>query len=538
MTTMTLEKTNRLKEIRRRLRDDYAYYAKNALKIRTKEGEIKPLVLNQAQQVLQEAIDKQRQETGKVRIIVLKGRQQGLSTDIGGYFYWDVSQREAAKALVIAHTADSTKALFAMTKRYHDNCPKAVQPHTKYSSRQELVFDVLDSGYMVATAGGEGIARGETITHLHASELAFWKASTARDNWNGIFQSVPDVAGTSVFIESTANGVTGVFYETWKEAVKGTNGFIPVFIPWFIQDEYRSEVPSGFTPTPDEEDLMAKYGLDYGQLQWRRRKVANNGLDLFRQEYPCNPDEAFLTSGRPVFHPEMLHELLKKETQPIERMGLEPVSNGEEISYEFKEHARGELFVYKKLELGEQYFIGADVGGGVKGDYSVAQILDSKRQQIAIWRSHTVQPDAYAQVLYSLGEMYNMAMIAVENNNHGILPVHLLAKEMYYPYIYQEVQHDKITDAETVRLGFTTTVKSKPMIIDRLRGSFRTKQIDLSDITTLQEMQTFVITESGKMEADADCHDDCVMSLAIANYLVEDNAEPIENKDEWYTEVI
>ena len=178
----------RLQKVRKRLFDDFPFYAKSALKIRTKEGAIQPLVLNAAQRILDDAVSKQVAAEGKVRVIILKARQQGLSTYTGGYLYHAVSQQPARKAMVITHHADSTRALFDMTKRYHENCPEILRPHTKYSSRRELSFDVLSSSFVVATAGGDSVGRGETLTHLHASELAFWNKSTAADIWNGLLK--------------------------------------------------------------------------------------------------------------------------------------------------------------------------------------------------------------------------------------------------------------------------------------------------------------------------------------------------------------
>ena len=164
--------------------------------------------------------------------------------------------KKARKALILAHQADSTRALFDMVQRYHQHCPEILKPHTKYSSRRELSFDVLDSSFVLATAGGDSVGRGETLTHVHASELAFWPKSTAAEIYNGLMQAVPNTKGTAVFIESTANGVTGVFYDLWKGAVEGTNGYVPVFIPWYVDPEYREPVPANFEPTPDEEDLI------------------------------------------------------------------------------------------------------------------------------------------------------------------------------------------------------------------------------------------------------------------------------------------
>ena len=520
----------KLAAIRKRLYTDFEFYSKSALKIRTKEGDVQPLKLNPAQAILQKAVEDQLAAEGKVRIIILKARQQGLSTYVGGYLYFSVSQRAACKSMVITHHSDSTRALFDMTKRYHENCPELLKPHTKYSSRRELSFDVLDSSYVVATAGGDAIGRGETLTHVHASELAFWSKTTAADNWNSLTQAVPNTKNTAIFVESTANGVTGVFYDLWKGAVDGSNGYVPVFIPWYINPEYREAVPKKFQRTPEEEELAEKYSLDDGQLMFRRRKIAQNGIDLFRQEYPSEPEEAFLTTGRPVFNPEQLQETLAGAADVKERLALE--------GDDWENNVRGELTLYRAHDPGEQYVIGADVAMGVRnGDYSVAQVLDSKKRQVATWRGH-VHPDYFATVLYHLGDFFNQAYIIVENNSHGILTCTRLAKDMAYSNFYTTTEVDKLTDRETVKLGFATTAKTKPLVIDQLRASVRDGEIELNDKTTIREMLTYIVTESGGMEAEAGCFDDCVMSLALANHVHEGAWEPVESVDEMYIEMV
>ena len=520
----------KLKEIRRKLYDEFNFYSKSALKIRTKDGDIRNLNLKPAQLLLQEAVDKQMAAEGKVRVIILKARQQGLSTYVGGYLYFNVSQRKACKAMVVTHHSDSTRALFDMTKRYHENCPELLKPHTKYSSRRELTFDVLDSSFVVATAGGESIGRGETLTHVHASELAFWQKSTALENWNGMTQAVPNKKGTAIFVESTANGVSGIFYGLWKGAVDGTNGYVPVFIPWFMDPEYREPVPSNFEITPEETDLCKKYDLDNEQLMFRRRKIAQNGIELFQQEYPAEPNEAFISTGRPVFNPQTLQEDLGAAPDPKQRLALE--------GDDWLENVRGELTLYRTIDPGEKYTIGADVAMGVRGgDYSVAQVLDSKKRQVATYRAQ-VHPDYFATVLYRLGEFFNFAYIIVENNSHGILTCTRLGKDMAYPNFYTEIQVDKLTDKETVKLGFTTTSKTKPLIIDELRAAVREKKITLNDKVTIREMLTYIVNNSGGMEAEAGCFDDCVMSLALANHIHEGAWEPIDAVDEFYIEMV
>jgi hypothetical protein len=520
----------RHREVRRKLYNDFNFYSNAALKIRTKDGDIKPLKLKPAQKLLQDAVDAQMAAEGKVRIIILKARQQGLSTYVGGYLYFNVSQRKACKALVVTHHSDSTRALFDMTKRYHENCPELLKPHTKYSSRRELTFDVLDSSFVVATAGGESLGRGETLTHVHASELAFWQKSTAAENWNGMTQAVPNKPNTAIFIESTANGVSGVFYDLWKGAVNGTNGYVPVFIPWFIDPEYREDVPENFEATPEEKDLSKEYDLDNGQLMFRRRKIAQNGIDLFRQEYPAEPEEAFLTTGRPVFNPEVLQKNLSETIDPKKRLALE--------ADEWLDNPRGELTIYRTIDPGEKYTIGCDVAMGVRGgDWSCAQVLDSKKRQVATYRAQ-VHPDYFATVLHSLGELFNFAYIIVENNSHGILTCTRLGKDLAYPYFYTELQVDKLTERETLKLGFTTTSKTKPLIIDELRAVVRDGGLELNDKTTIREMLTYIVTQTGGMEAESGCFDDTVMALALANHVHEGTWDPIEATDNYYIEMV
>ncbi|MCA1807618.1 MAG: hypothetical protein LC687_07205, partial [Actinobacteria bacterium] len=265
-------------------------------------------------------------------------------------------------------------------------------------------------------------------------------------------------------------------------------------------------------------------------LYWRRVKINQKGMDLFKQEYPAFPEEAFLTTGRPVFDPGSIMSALNESNGPTERMALELTT--------WAKHPQGELLMYRSLDPGETYYIGADVAMGVRnGDYSVAQVLDSKKRQVAVWRGH-VHPDYYAEILFRLGNLYNQAKIAVEANNHGLLTVNLLYKNWHYPNVYMNLVEDKMDDADTDKLGFQTNTKTKPMIIDDLRASIRLGEIFIYDKVTLNEMLSFVVKESGKLEAEEGCHDDCVMSLAIANHIHDGVWKPVTITDDLFIEAI
>ena len=517
--------------VRRRLFDDFAFYAEAALKIRTKDQTIAPFCLNVAQRRLLERIEAQIAQRGYVRICILKGRQMGLSTMIGGWLYWWVSQRHAQKALVAAHEAKAVTNLFDMTKRYHDKMPEILKPSTSYSGRKELVFNKLDSAYTIVTAGGDGIARSETITAAHLSELAFWPKSSAAENFSGLMDTIPARAGTAVFIESTANGVSGIFYDQCKKARAGQGDFEFIFLPWFIDANYRAPVPYDFMTTPEEEALVAAYGLDNEQIMFRRLKIAEKGHDLFKQEYPCNADEAFLTSGRPVFPPERVHEMLQKTVEPIARKTLVPAADGR---WAWEDSRIGELHCFLPHDPHETYYIGADVGMGVGQDSSVAQVFDSKRRQAAVWRSNRVDPAHFGVVLACLGRFYSDAFVICERNNNGILTNRVLAHDEAYQRYYTEQVLDKVSDMETTHVGFLTSVKSKPLVVGKLRANIRDRALEIYDRTTLEEMLSFVVTESGRMEAEQGTHDDCVIALALCDHVNEGHYEPIVNQDHWF----
>ena len=510
---------------------EFEHYCRHCVKIRTKQGTLEPLILNEAQKLALSQVLKQWKEQGYVRAILSKGRQQGMSTMIQAFAYWITTHRKTFKSLIIAHESEATKSLFQMTKRIHDHMPPIMKMTTKYSSRTELVFKELDSGYRCATAGNEDAGRSETLQLLHASEVAFWKSSHAEELWNGLYQAIPPGGkDTFVFIESTSNGMGNLYHRMWNAAEAEESEFIAIFIPWYLQREYRYPCSDRFTRTEEEQALADRYNLDDEQLNFRRMRVSATGPEAFMQEYPFTAEESFLASGRPVFDPLYLRQYHARARQPLARKTLE---DGEWVN-----HSRGELLIYKELDEGESYTIGVDVGIGLRdADYTVAQVLDSKLNQVAKWRSH-IYPDAVAEVLFKLGQFYNQAYIVVENNNHGILTNNKLAKDLLYPNLHMEVVVDKITDVETVRLGFNTNAKSKPNAINALRALIRDGSSEIPDTMTLKEMQTYIVTESGKYEAEEGMFDDCVMALAIAVYNHKVTHDPYPVTDDYYVDAI
>lgn len=274
-----------------KLKDDFIHYATKCLKIRYKSGAVREFTLNKAQLYIHQKLEEQKQHTGKVRALILKGRQQGVSTYIGARFYHKVSFNFGLQAFILTHALDATNNLYKMAQRYYENTPTPVKPQATTSNSKELIFGLLDSGYKLGTAENKAVGRSATIQLLHGSEVAFW--NNAPEHAKGVLQAVPNSPGTEIVLESTANGVGNYFHQMWQQAEAGLSDFQAIFVPWFWQDEYAIDVPHDFVITPEEEELKHLYELTDNQLAWRRLKISElsvNGSDgekSFNQEYPC-----------------------------------------------------------------------------------------------------------------------------------------------------------------------------------------------------------------------------------------------------------
>ena len=496
-------------------------YIESCLKIKTKSGTVVPFRLNDAQRKLY-AVAKRQQDAGKpVRLIILKARQLGFSTLTEGLIFHACATRKNVNALIVAHREDATANLFRMSKLFYDELPAPVKPMLRASNAQELVFENpsklrserearpgLRSRIRCATAGGRGIGRSDTLQCVHLSEYAFWpdgadgKASTLA----GILQAVPSLPGTMVVIESTANGFED-FKERWDAAVAGENDFEPVFFAWFENPDYSMPVVPGTEWTPEERDLKAAYQLTDGQLQWRRWCIANNcggSLDMFRQEYPASPGEAFLHSGTGVFDNEQI--VLRLEQLPS------PAGRGEFTDGEWTESETGAITLYELPEEGVPYVLGGDTAGE-GSDYFTAIVIDNVSGKIAAKLRQKYSEPEYVRQIYALGRFYNDALVAIETN-FSTYPVMKL-QEMEYPNQYSREREDTYTRQMKKSYGFRTDRQSRPRAIANLVEVFSSHPEWFTDRELLEEMLTFCYNEDHRPEALAGKHDDLVMGAAI-----------------------
>lgn len=296
LTTQDREQALRL------VRDKLELHAAHCAKIKDKNGKIVPFLWNRAQRYVHERLEQQKRETGKVRALILKGRQQGISTYVGERYYHQVTTH-AKSAFIVAHEDKATSNLFEMVKRYQQHNPLA--PSTRASNAKELIFGAIDAGYKLATAGTDDVGRSNTAQLIHGSEFAFWR--NPQMHLAGLGNTVADLPGTEIILESTGNGVGNAFHLMWQEAEAGRGEYIAIFVPWFWQDEYRTEVKPDLELSAEDVAYQRAYGLDMEQMQWRANKIATYGAGfewLFDQEYPATPAVAFRSAtGNPLINP-------------------------------------------------------------------------------------------------------------------------------------------------------------------------------------------------------------------------------------------
>jgi hypothetical protein len=305
-------------------KSDFRLFCRDVVKIRSKEGVLISLELNQAQEILHDAAEIMLWEEKWVRLIGLKGRRQGFSTYVGVRGYWRATLWDLQRVYILAHEMSGSGVLFDMVALMQDNHP--FPPAVGTDNAKELEFVKRGSSYAVATAGQKAGGRGGAISYFHGSEVGYW--TNASDHFASSVQAVDEVRGvwgilwkvpeealpfeigvgeisgwvkapSEIFLESTSSGPAGEFYRRYMDAMSGKGRYRAVFVPWKASTEYSAagEYTAREAAAADEiseSDYALMHGLDDGQMLWRREKIQElGGSARFMQEYPCNVVEAF-----------------------------------------------------------------------------------------------------------------------------------------------------------------------------------------------------------------------------------------------------
>ena len=402
----------------------------------------------------------------------------------------------------------------------------------------------LRSSIRCTTAGSKGFGRGDNFTNVHLSEVAFWPGDIKKSIL-GIMQAVPYDKNTTVVIESTANGFNE-FKDMWDAAVKGENEWRAVFLPWFMEPEYRTSVPPGTVWTEEELALKERFSLDDEQLAWRRWCIRNNcGGDeaLFRQEYPCTPDEAFIMSGENFFSNEQIIALraaARAPSQSGEFAGPEPETGAAPTGWEWTEKKNGCIRIWEMPEKGVPYVLGGDTAGE-GSDCFTAWVVDNRTGIQVAELQLRMSEIHYARQVYCLGRFYNDALCAIEVNFSTYPEMKL--EEWHYPVLYQRERFDTFANVYVKSFGWQTSPKTRPMMLANLHTVMEEAPESVRSFWTLGEMLTFVYDKDRKPQAAVGQHDDLVMAAAICQMARTQQRTTIESaskkkmshwtKDQW-----
>lgn len=482
---------------------NFKWYAPRVLKIQTKSNGMQPFKLRKIQLKYLDHL-KNDFPDGIIRSICLKARQVGQSTLIAGINTHNTITRYNHNGIVMADKYDRSQAVFGIYKRLITNIPDRLKPMIAKFNDHEIIFDNpnsfqrttkpgLGSSLIAETGMDQDAGKSASRQWAHLSEYAFYQFSSEIDQ--SVQNSIPLAKGTMIVKESTANGMgsTGEsFYNQWVAAERGEYLYKPFFVAWYDVEDYRMNVPRGFILDKEEIDLIKRCpDITNENLAWRRYKISEimtsadsylTPSELFKQDFPSFPEEAFLSSGNPVFDIEKINrDILKLKANPP------PLITVKHTKKYISMYAKS-LKVYVTPKAGEKYFIGADVAMGLQGgDYSHAKIIDSNMREVANFHAH-LDPDHFGRVLVELAMTYNKALITPEKNAMGHTTLNAI-KEMGYLRIYTSAIQDEIEENKlTHKLGWTTTAKSKQVMLNALIASYRDGEIEIRDIDTLREM--------------------------------------------------
>ena len=525
-----MQMNNAKQEIIEILKDDRKYI-ENLFYIKDKSGNKVKLKLNYAQQKVEQAIKKQESQNKPVRIIVLKSRQQGISTYIDALgFKRTITDKNRHFAIVTQETS-ATNNLLERLKYAKDNLPSALKPIERKSNAKEIVWEnsedmnnSLSSRISCYTAGGKEIGRSETIQFLHLSELAFWQDTFAKDNYTAITQTVANVPNTAIIIESTANGFN-LFRDLWY----GDNDYEKVFIGWNEEPSYSIQCENLPNKTDEEIELQKTYNLTDSQLLWRRWCIKNNcggDINKFKQEYPINPDEAFISTGTPVFNNEVVIKRLN-ELRKLQEINS-PIKGYFHIEYndnftrdkilldklKFIEDKKGLITIFEKPYSQNYYVLGGDTAGEGADFYAGSMIENYTGKRVATLHMDKLDPVTYVEQMYALGIYYNKALLAVEIN-FDRFPREELAR-LHYPHQYVRHNVDDFKKNTIDSFGWLTTKNTRQLIVSS-EIEVVNNHIELfSSIPMLEQMLTFVRMENGRPDHLDGEHDDLLFADMIA----------------------
>ena len=420
--------------------------------------------------------------------VILKSRQLGISTLSAGYSLWTMLFHNDKNILVIATKQEVAKNLVTKVRVMHDNLPAWLKGNCVEDNKLSLRFSNGSQIKAISSSGDAG--RSEALSLLIIDEAAF--VDQIDEIWAASQQTL--ATGGGAIILSTPNGTGNFFHKTWVGAEAGTNGFNPIKLHW--------------TMHPDREQ------------DWRDKQDQLLGEKMAAQECDCD----FITSGYTVVDGTTLQWYLENQVQdPIEKRGFD-----------------GNYWLWEYPDYGKDYMISADVARGDSTDYSTFHVIDVESlTQVAEYKGQLPTKD-FGNMLVNAATEWNNALLVIENANVGWAAIQPAVDREYPNLFYSSadlsvvdtgLQLKKRYDLKTkdkMVPGFTTTSKTRPLIISKLDTYFREKACTVRSKRLIDELFVFV-WKGSKAQAQGGYNDDLVMAYSIGMW-VRDTALMLRQK--------
>jgi len=485
------------------------------------------------------------------RHVILKSRQLGFTTFIDLFILDTILFSHNKDGIIIAHKVEDAtqifdkKIEFAIRNMAEDVKGAFFKIQQKSSRKIQVVIDYgphagSTSSILVSLSGRSG-----TFHLVHISEFAklcVMYPKRSEEVERGTFPTVP--MDGFIFIESTAEGMAGRFYEIFQQNWLNRETITPQisqvqFLPHFYNWQYDDmEMKKIYEPIPISkmdvceidwgsyqiEHNLTDKEITYYYMKWLQfgGKNSPDAIKSLMQEYPTTQEEAFLSTGQTYFSTAKVAKLLTgvKNGQRGE------LSTNEKGDIVMNPYPSGSLEVFKPPEVGVKYIIGGDTSEGLAhGDAQVLYVINHKTEECdAIYKSQ-VAPDELATEAYKLGKYYNWALLGIEVNKDGLWVNDALEKAGYINLYYRKV-FDDITQKVTKFFGWKTTGATRPFCLAALKAVFFRKDRGFPT-QLLNEMLTFVRNEKGKPEAMAKKNDDVVMAAAIGYAILQEQGKYI-----------
>ena len=405
--------------------------------------------------------------------VILKSRQMGISTITAAYVSWMMLFHRDKNILVIATKFSTAANLVKKVKAMIKLLPPWFDQLASIEIDNRSSFVLNNGSEIKASSTSADAGRSEALSLLVIDEAAHIEGFD--DLWTALQPTM--AAGGRCIALSSPNGVGNWFHKTYVSAEAGENDFHPTILHWSLHPERDQKW---------FEDTTKNLS---------RRKVA--------QEYECN----FNASGDTVIHPDNLNIIQKNILEPKHQTGFDR-----------------NLWIWEEFNPEKKYLLVGDVSRGDGADYSVFHVFDvGTMSQVAEYRGKPTT-DLFARMLLDVGREYGNAMIVVENNNIGFSVLEKLI-EGGYPNVFYSIKgsHEYIEQYRAEQVsnsvpGFTTSSKTRPLIIAKLEEFIRNGLITINSQRTFQELKTF-IWKNGRAEAQRSYNDDLVLSLAISTWI-------------------